>query len=72
MRSASLPNTTGRRLTSYYEFQARQVKKSEVALDVIEFETIEEPDSTMEVQEQQFESWGELMAHVKTVLGELE
>jgi CO dehydrogenase/acetyl-CoA synthase delta subunit len=60
------------RLTSYYEFQARQVKRSEVALDVIDFEVIEQPESTMEVQEQQFDSMDELLAHVKQVMGELE
>jgi hypothetical protein len=62
----------GGRLTSYYEFQARRVQRSEVALDVIDFEVIEEPESTIEVQEQQFDSWDELFAHVKQVMGELE
>jgi hypothetical protein len=57
-------------LTSYYEFQARQVKRSEVALDVVEFELVE--DTGIEVQEQQFDSMDELLAHVKQVMGELE
>lgn len=58
------------RLTSYYEFQARQVKRSEVALDVVEFELVE--DTGIEVDEQQFDSMDELLAHVKQVMGELE
>jgi hypothetical protein len=73
MRTSLLPDAAGaERLTSYYEFQARQVKRSEVALDVIDFEVIEEPESTMEVQEQQFDSMDELLAHVKQVMGDLE
>lgn len=71
MRTSLLPNTPGtERLTNYYEFQARQVKRSEVALDVIEFEIVE--DSGIEVEEQQFDSMDELLAHVKQVMGELE
>lgn len=69
MSTASIPNTTGGRLTSYYEFQARQVKRAEVALDVIEFEV--EEDTGIEVEEQQFDSMEELMEHVKQVIGDL-
>jgi hypothetical protein len=72
MRDAPISNATGGRLTSYYEFQARQVKRSEVALDVIDFEVVEESEPTIEVQEQQFDSWEDLMSHVKGTLGELE
>lgn len=70
MRNSSVPSIPGGRLTSYYEFQARRVKQSEVALDVIEFELVE--DSGIEVEEQQFDSMDELLAHVKQVLGDLE
>lgn len=71
MRTSLLPNAPGaERLTSYYEFQARQVKRSEVALDVIDFELVE--DTGIEVEEQQFDSMDELLAHVKQVMGELE
>lgn len=72
LRDSPVSNVPGSRLTSYYEFQARQVQRAEVALDVIDFELVDEPESTMEVQEQQFESWDELFAHVKKVMGELE
>jgi hypothetical protein len=71
MRTSLLPDAPGaKRLTSYYEFQARQVKRAEVALDVIEFEIEEE--TGIKVEEQQFDSWDELLAHVNQVLGELE
>lgn len=40
------------------------------SVDVIEL--LEEPESTIEVEEQRFDSWAELMAHVKQILGELE
>lgn len=71
MRSALLPNTAGpHRLTSYYEFCARQAKRAEVALDIVEFEVIE-TSTGIEVQEERFDSMDELMAHVNEVLGEL-
>jgi N-acetylglutamate synthase-like GNAT family acetyltransferase len=74
LRQASVHDSAaGGRLTSYYEFQARLVKRSEVALDVVEFEVVEEPESSgIEVEEKQFESWDELFAHVKQVMEELE
>jgi hypothetical protein len=71
MRTSPLPDSTGtERLTSYYEFQARQIQRSEVALEVVEFELVE--DTGMEVVEEQFDSMDELLAHVKQVMGELE
>jgi hypothetical protein len=69
MRNAQSPEGNSR-LTSYYEFQARQVKRSEVALDVVEFELVE--DTGIEVVEEQFDSMDEMLAHVKQVMGELE
>jgi len=56
-------------LTSYYEFQARRAKREEVAHDVIEFEPVE--DTGIEVIEEQFDSWEELMGHVKQVMGDM-
>lgn len=70
MRNSSVSNAAGvERLTSYFEFQARQIQRAEVALDVIEFEV--EEDTGIEVEEQQFDSMDELLAHVKQVMGEL-
>lgn len=72
MRNAPVSNQPGGRLTSYWEFQARRLQKAEPLGDIVEFELVEEPESTIEVEEKQFESWDELFAHVKQVMGELE
>lgn len=52
------------RVTTYFEFQARQVQRAEVALEVIDFD-VDPPEAAIEVREQFFDSWNDLHKHLE-------